>query len=115
MAGLFDELEIETPAPKPELSPALKRVNQLRTSLLILRFCYYCLEESLVPDHVYDMRERELKQMLEADPALDAAGKYSDICPTKTVGSSDMYDYPDVIEWLARKMVEEHHARTSHI
>lgn len=114
MAGLFDEVIEKVPQPPAvEMTPELRRAIFLRKSCLILRFCYYCLDESLVTDPVYDARERELKQLLEAHPELDALAPFGDICPTKVPGSSYASDYPDYIEWQGRRMLVEHQRYTN--
>lgn len=95
--------------------PTFARIKKLRTELLAFRLLYYVWAESIVSDFEYDKRERELKQLVEANPAVAAQAPYADICPSVTVGSSDIGDYPVTIEALAGRLWQAHEEYTTQI
>lgn len=84
------------------------RIKKLRTGLLAFRYLYYCQQQSLVTDFVYDAREFELRTLVESYPEIACNVEYDDICPTKTVGSDSVVDYPDEIMDLAERLACTH-------
>lgn len=88
-----------------------KRIVKLRKMLLLHRFAYYVKDEPMVSDKFFDRLERELKTLVQKNPGKAKRAWYSEICPTKTVGSSMAADYPLEIQELAERMMVEHDRR----
>jgi len=80
------------------------RIRKLRTGLLAFRYLYYCQAQSLISDFEYDAREFELRALVDANPDIASAVVYAAVCPTKTVGSDSILDYPDEIMDLAERL-----------
>ena len=84
---------------------AAKQITKRRTQLLIHRYLYYVRCESLIDDFTYDMMERELKALVAENAQLAETLKYADDCPTKTVGTSNIWDYPKELQHLGDSLL----------
>jgi len=80
-------------------------ISKRRTMCLIHRYLYWVKAEPLVGDQQYDAWERELRELVTARPDLECDAAYSLMCPTRTVGSSNVEDYPRTIEQLAESLL----------
>lgn len=77
-----------------------------RRQLLVHRYCYYVRSESLIDDLQYDILERELRQLVEQNVALADTLQYADDCPIKTVGSSNLWDYPRELQYIGDALID---------
>ncbi len=82
------------------------RITKLRRDLLAFRFAYYCLHDSIISDVIYDKREEELKRLIKDNPEVEKTLSFAAICPTRTIGSDNPYDYPIEIEYLANRLLK---------
>lgn len=82
-----------------------REIVKRRTQLLVHRYIYYVLSESLIDDLTYDTWERELRSLVQANPAIAESAKYAEDCPTKCVGSSNLWDYPREVQHLGNSLV----------
>lgn len=90
-----------------------EQIVRRRKQLLVHRYCYYVRSESLIDDLQYDIMERELRLLVEQDAELADTLPYADDCPTKTVGSSNLWDYPRELQHIGDSLiawVKEHPA-----
>lgn len=80
-------------------------ISKRRKQCLIHRYLYYVKAAPLISDLVYDLLEGNLKQLIVKHPLLEDKAAYSLMCPTKTVGSDNLEDYPREIEQLAESLL----------
>lgn len=75
-----------------------------RKQCLIHRYLYYVNSESLISDAEYDRLERELRQLVSEYPAIAATVAFDEDCPSRTVGSSNIWDYPRELQYVAESL-----------
>lgn len=80
-------------------------LRKRRRQCLVHRYLYYVLNESLVTDQQYDMWERELRELVTKHPEASKRDPLEPFCPANTVGSSNLDDYPRVIDQLAESLL----------
>jgi NAD-dependent DNA ligase len=81
-------------------------IEKRRKQCLIHRYCYYVLAAPLISDVAYDNLEADLKRLVTLYPEQEHKAAYSLMCPTRTVGSSNLDDYPRAVEDLALSLVK---------
>lgn len=81
------------------------QIVRRRKQLLVHRYVYYVCGESLVTDLQYDTWERELKELVATNPAIAESASYSDDCPAKQVGSSNLWDYPRELQHVGDSLI----------
>jgi NAD-dependent DNA ligase len=69
-------------------------INRRRRQCIVARIFYYCYNENLIPDSEYDKRESELKVLCKDYPKLAQEVDLWEHCPSHTVGSCNLGDYP---------------------
>jgi len=77
-----------------------------RRQTIVARICYYCFDANIMPDAEYDKRERELKKLVSEYPKIAAKVKYHRLCPSWTVGSSVIKEYPVELVGVARGLLK---------
>lgn len=82
-----------------------KQIERRRKQLLVHRYIYYVLGESLITDFQYDTWERELRELVTLHPEIATQAVYDDDCPTKVVGSSNLWDYPRELQYLGDSLI----------
>jgi hypothetical protein len=80
-------------------------ISRRRRQLLVHRFLYYIYSKSLITDATYDKWERELAELVRKYGKTAKTCIYNDICPIKTVGSSDRDSYPINIISTAERLL----------
>jgi DNA ligase (NAD+) len=83
---------------------AAAQILRRRKQCLVHRYLYYVLNTPLIDDQQYDAFERELRTLVEQFPHIAELVKYADDCPTKTVGSSMIGDYPRDLQMVAESL-----------
>ena len=87
-------------------SAALIHIEELQRLLLVYRYLYYVMSESLVSDERYDSLEKMLRDTVvdseKISPTLYLRSLYYKICPLRTPGSSLDKTYPSSIRLLAK-------------
>lgn len=76
-----------------------------RRQCLIHRYLYYVLTETLIDDFMYDMLERDLRVLVEENTELSETLPYAEECPSKHPGSSNLWDYPRELQYLAESLL----------
>lgn len=82
-----------------------QQIERRRKQLLVHRFVYYVRGESLITDFQYDMWERELRELVTKYPEVATRALYDDDCPTKVVGSSNLWDYPRELQYVGDSLI----------
>lgn len=67
--------------------------------VLAHRFIYYCLDDNIASDALYDKWDNE------------ARGKYPKDSPVHKVGSSNVKDYPPEVRALALRLIQYHRSQ----
>lgn len=80
------------------------QILRRRKQCLVHRYLYYVRAEPQIDDFTYDMWERELRALVTTNPAIAEAVEYADDCPTKTVGSSNLSDYPRELQMVGESL-----------
>jgi NAD-dependent DNA ligase len=75
-----------------------------RKQCLVHRYLYYYRNDPQVSDQQYDAFERELKQLVAQYPDIAAQVEYDDMCPSRCVGSSNLWDYPRELQMVAESL-----------
>lgn len=83
-----------------------KQIAKRRRQCLVHRYIYYVRGENLIDDPTYDLWERELRALVTAHPDIAAATVYDDDCPSRHVGSSNLWDYPREIQHLGDSLLK---------
>ena len=80
-------------------------ISRRRAQVLVHRYLYYVLNQSLINDFDYDMLERELAELVAAYPDIAATARYAEDCPVGKVGSSRIEDYPRYLQCVAHSLL----------
>ena len=83
----------------------LIQIAKRRRQIIVHRYIYYVLSTSLITDLQYDMWDRELTSLVAQYPEAAATAAYADDCPSKCVGSSNLWDYPRELQYLGDSLV----------
>lgn len=83
----------------------IELIGRRRRQCLVHRYLYYVKSESLITDSRYDELESELRELVAFYPDLADAAPLADECPSKTVGSSNLWDYPRGIQMVAESLL----------
>lgn len=81
------------------------QIVRRRKQLLVHRFIYYVRGESVITDLQYDTWERELRWLVREHHNLADECAYADDCPTKCVGSSNLWDYPRELQHVGDALI----------
>ncbi len=82
------------------------QICRRRKQCIVHRYLYYVLTETLIDDFMYDMLERDLRVLVEENPELAESLPYAEDCPTKHPGSSNLWDYPRELQYLAESLLK---------
>ena len=85
---------------------AAEQIVRRRKQLIVHRYLYYVRSASLIDDFTYDMWERDLRLLVADNAELAARLPYDEECPTKGVGSSNLWDYPRELQILADSLLD---------
>jgi len=81
-----------------------EQILRRRKQCLVHRYLYYVANDPQVTDQQYDLFERELRQLVAQNPDIAATVPYDDECPSKCVGSSNLWDYPRELQMVAESL-----------
>jgi len=74
--------------------PIQSKIFKRRRQCLVHKYLYYVLDVNVIPDSLYDVWEKQLRELVNSHPAEAAEVVYHNICPALVPGSSNSYDYP---------------------
>lgn len=77
-----------------------------RKQCLVHRFIYYVRSESMIDDRTYDFWQKELDTLVHQYPDIAATVAYADDCPSRKVGSSNLWDYPRELQHAGDSLLE---------
>lgn len=80
-------------------------LRKRRRQCLVHRYIYYVRGETLIEDATYDIWERELRALVTAHPDIAARVEFDEDCPSRSVGSSNIWDYPKEIQHLGESLL----------
>ena len=79
-------------------------IRRRRRQLMVHRILYYVYDVNIIDDFTYDRWNAELNQLESQFPQIAESVEFNDISPNRTVGSSNITDYPLPIirmaQWL---------------
>jgi NAD-dependent DNA ligase len=81
-------------------------IKRRRRQTIVHRIIYYCFDSNIISDHQYTEWENELKAICKEYPEIAKEVEYYWLCPSHTVGSSDIKNYPDNLVGVAKSLLK---------